>query len=213
MAIVEFPPVESADEDGLLAIGGDLEPKSLLLAYSQGIFPWPINDGILAWFTPPMRAVIFLDEFHVSRSTKRALRAAHFSTKVDSAFEAVITHCAELKNRGEQNATWITTEMCRAYIDLHHLGIAHSFETYFDDELVGGIYGIQLGRFFAAESSFYRVDNASKQAMVTLAEYLRQQGISWFDCQVITPFSEAFGAREIRRAEFMELLSESQRER
>jgi leucyl/phenylalanyl-tRNA--protein transferase len=207
MAILEFPPVETADEDGLLAIGGDLEPTSILLAYSKGIFPWPLDEALLAWFAPPQRAVLFIEEFHVGRSLMKALRRAGFRTSVDTAFAEVIGRCAEVKNRGDQGSTWITDELREAYIQLHALGFTHSFETYLGDTLVGGIYGLQLGRFFAAESSFYRRDNASKAAMIAMVEYLRQQGIAWFDCQVLTPFSASFGAREIPRSDFMRLLS------
>jgi leucyl/phenylalanyl-tRNA--protein transferase len=209
MAIVEFPPVETADEDGLLAVGGDLEPESILLAYSNGIFPWPLDERLLAWFAPPQRAVLFIEDFHVGRSLKKALRNARFTCSVDTAFSQVIAHCAEVKNRGNQGSTWITEELREAYTKLHSLGFAHSFETYLGDSLVGGIYGIQLGGFFAAESSFYRRDNASKAAMIAMVEYLREQGIAWFDCQVLTPFSASFGAREIPRSDFMQLLGDT----
>jgi leucyl/phenylalanyl-tRNA--protein transferase len=208
MAILQFPPVESADEHGILGLGGDLEPESLLLAYQSGIFPWPLDDETLAWFAPPTRAVVFLSEFHVSRSLTRSIRHAHFTTAIDRSFSEVIGRCAEVTNRGEQDSTWITPELIDAYITLHQLGFAHSFETYFDGALVGGIYGVQIGRLFAAESSFYRRDNASKVAMLTMVDYLRTQDISWFDCQVLTPFSKGFGAREISRAEYMELLGD-----
>jgi leucyl/phenylalanyl-tRNA--protein transferase len=206
MAIIEFPPVDSADEDGLLAVGGDLEPESLLLAYQNGIFPWPINDELLAWFSPPTRAIISVDEFHISRSLERELKRGRFTTKIDSAFHQVITRCAQVINRGEQDGTWITEEIISAYSELHRLGIAHSFESYLDGELVGGIYGVRVNNFFAAESSFYRKANASKVAMVALYEYLKREGIPWFDCQVLTPFSESFGAKEISRGEFLKLL-------
>lgn len=208
MTIMAFPPVETADEDGLVAVGGDLEPESIVLAYRSGIFPWPINDGLLAWFAPPERAVLFLDEFHVSRSLKRELNRRRFTLTHNTAFSEVIERCAEVKNRGEQGATWITSEMRGAYQRLHELGIALSFEAYQNNSLVGGVYGVRIDNFFAAESSFYRADNASKVVMVALAEYLKREGIPWFDCQVLTPFSESFGAREIPRSEFMKLLGE-----
>jgi leucyl/phenylalanyl-tRNA--protein transferase len=208
MTIKAFPPVETADEDGLLAVGGDLEPDSIVLAYRSGVFPWPINKGLLAWFAPPERAVLFLDEFHISRSLKRELNHNRFTLKHNTAFSEVIERCAEVKNRGDQGATWITPEMQAAYQRLHELGIAQSFEAYQGHSLVGGVYGIRIDNFFAAESSFYRVDNASKVVMVALARYLEKEGIPWFDCQVLTPFSESFGAREIPRAEFMKLLGE-----
>lgn len=209
MVIKRFPPVEDADEHGLLAIGGDLDPQSILLAYQNGIFPWPLDEETLAWFAPPERAVIFLDEFHISRKLKRLLSRNIFTTRRDHDFEGVILRCAEMKNRGEQDGTWITHEVVRAYTRLHALGFTHSFESYIEGELVGGLYGIQIGKFFAAESSFFRVSEASKVAMCTLVDYLRAEQISWFDCQVLTPFSESFGAREIPREEYMKLLADT----
>ncbi len=207
MVIKRFPPVESADEHGLIAVGGDLEPESVILAYQSGIFPWPLDENTLAWFAPPERAVIFLDEFHISHRLRRTLHRAHFTTKRDAAFPSVILRCAELKNRGDQDGTWITNEIVNAYTILHTMGFTHSFESYLGDELVGGLYGIQIGRFFAAESSFFRQPDASKVAMCAMVEYLRGQNISWFDCQVLTPFSEGFGAREISRSDYMRLLA------
>jgi leucyl/phenylalanyl-tRNA--protein transferase len=209
MVIARFPPVTNADKHGLLAVGGDLEPASLLLAYRSGIFPWPMDEETLTWFSPPMRAVIFLESFHVSRSVARALRKAQFETRCDQKFRDVMERCAEPTNRGRQNGTWITSELIEAYCELFDRGYCHSFETYQRGELVGGIYGVQLGRFFAAESSFFRVPNASKAAMCALVDYLREEGIEWFDCQVLTPFSESFGAVELPRKAFMQLLETS----
>lgn len=209
MVIERFPPVEAADEHGLLALGGNLEPASVILAYRSGIFPWPLDEETLAWFAPPERAVLFLDEFHVPKRLQRALKNRAFIQRVDHDFEGVIRRCAELRNRGEQDGTWITSEIVKAYTNLFHLGYCHCFETYLDDELVGGIYGIQIGGFFAAESSFFRVPNASKAAMCAMVEYLRSQNITWFDCQVLTPFSESFGAREMAREDYMNLLSDA----
>jgi leucyl/phenylalanyl-tRNA--protein transferase len=156
-----------------------------------------------------MRAVVFLEDLRISRSLQRELKRGRFTTKMNTAFHHVISRCSELTNRGDQGSTWIIPEMMEAYTTLFEMGIAHSFETYFDGQLVGGIYGIRVGQFFAAESSFYRRTNASKVAMVALTEFLKQQGITWFDCQVITPFSESFGAVEIPREQFMELLAEA----
>jgi leucyl/phenylalanyl-tRNA--protein transferase len=207
MVIKRFPSVEEADEDGLLAIGGDLEPESVLLAYQSGIFPWPLGEETLAWFAPPERAVIFLDEFHISRRLRRTLKQSPFTTRRDFDFQGVMLRCAEMKNRGAQEGTWITDGIIEAYTELHGLGFTHSFESYLDGTLVGGMYGIQIGRFFAAESSFFRVPDASKVAMCAMVDYLRTQDISWFDCQVLTPFSEGFGAREISRHDYMKLLA------
>ena len=206
MVIRRFPPVESADEHGLLAIGGDLEAESILLAYRSGIFPWPVDSSTLAWFAPPERAIIFLDEFHLPRRLKRSLKSHSYTQRMDHDFNGVIKRCAEVVNRGEQDGTWITEDIIEAYAHLFQLGYCHSFESYLDNELVGGIYGIQIGRFFAAESSFFRAPDASKVAMLALVAYLRSRGTSWFDRQVLTPFSASFGAREIEREEYMELL-------
>jgi leucyl/phenylalanyl-tRNA--protein transferase len=209
MAIVRFPDVSDADEDGLLAFGGDLDVESLVLAYSSGIFPWPYDEVTLAWFAPPERAVIFLDEFHVASRLVRRLKQHPFELKIDTNFREVMMKCAELKNRGTQAGTWITDGMVEAYSRLFAQGLCHSFEAYQDGVLVGGIYGVQLGAYFAAESSFFRVSNASKAAMCHLVDYLRASGITWFDCQVLTAFSQSFGAREIPRAEFMAMLNEA----
>lgn len=209
MGILTFPPVDEANEDGLLAIGGDLSPEMLVSAYYQGIFPWPINHGMLAWFAPPTRAVLFLDDFHISKRLERQIKQSRFTTYHNKDFSTVIQRCAELDNRGEQNGTWITDEIREAYCTLHTLGIAHSFETYEGDDLVGGLYGVRFGSFFAAESSFYRKSNASKFSMLALRHYLSTEGISWFDCQMLTPFSESFGAKEISRDDFMILLEKA----
>lgn len=207
--IAQFPKVSAADEHGLLAFGGDLEPESLLCAYSSGVFPWPYDENTLAWFAPPDRAVIFLSEFHTASRLARRLKQAPFELRIDADFRGVIERCAELKNRGDQCGTWITPSMIEGYCELFKRGFCHSFEAYQAGELVGGIYGVQIGSYFAAESSFFRVSYASKAAMCHLADYLRRTGVTWFDCQVMTPFSESFGAREIPRDEFMQLLKRS----
>ena len=209
MPVLSFPPVNMADDDGLLAVGGDLELESLLCAYRSGIFPWPTDDQALLWFAPPRRAVLFVDEFHTPRRLERALRKAPFSCSMDTAFRDVISRCAEVTNRGEQRGTWITDDIIEAYCRLHTAGFCHSIETFLHGELVGGMYGVQIGRFFAAESSFYRVSDASKAAMCHLISHLKARGIPWLDCQVLTPFSRSFGAREIPRTEFMRLLGEA----
>ena len=206
MPVLSFPPVSQADSDGLLAVGGDLDVDSLLCAYRSGIFPWPVDQQTLLWFAPPERAVLFVEEFHIPRRLHRAVRSGSYESRFNTSFREVITLCAEVKNRGSQQGTWITSDVIEAYCRLHEAGYCHSFETYFNGELVGGLYGVQIGRFFAAESSFYRKTDASKIAMCSLADYLRSQRIPWFDCQVITPFSKSFGARNISRNEFMRLL-------
>jgi leucyl/phenylalanyl-tRNA---protein transferase len=206
MAISRFPPVSRADKNGLIAVGGDLEPESLLLAYQSGIFPWPMDEDTITWFSPPTRGVVFLESFTVSKSTQRYLKKTPFNYKTDSDFRSVIERCSEVVNRGRQGGTWITPQMLEAYCDFFDQGHCHSFETYLNGELVGGMYGVQIGRYFSAESSFYRVPNASKGAMCHMVEYLRGQGIAWFDCQQVTPFSKSFGATELKRDQFLELL-------
>jgi leucyl/phenylalanyl-tRNA--protein transferase len=209
VAIRAFPPLARADSDGLLAIGGDLEPESLLLAYTNGIFPWPFDEDVLSWFAPPERAVLFFDEFHVPRRTRDFLKKSPFNCRANERFSDVIRACAESPHRKNQVGTWITENIIDAYTELHRRGFCLSFEAYEGDKLVGGLYGVRLGNFFAAESSFYLASGASKAAMCFMVETLRGEGISWVDCQVLTPFSQSFGAREIPRAEFMELLGEA----
>lgn len=213
MTILAFPPLEDADEHGLLAIGGDLEIDSLLLAYRSGIFPWPLDEETLAWFSPEKRTVLFLDQIHISQSLKKAQRRSTFSFALDRNFESVVRHCAEVKNRGKQKGTWITPAIVDAYIDLHRAGFCHSAECYEKEELVGGLYGVSIGAMFAGESMFYRRPNASKLAFVFLCEHLRKHEVKWIDCQVMTPFLSSFGAQEIPRKEFIKLLSHSLRRR
>ncbi len=209
IATIEFPPVEFADENGLLALGGNLEPETLLSAYSQGIFPWPIFDaGELAWFSPPERALVYLDQFHISRSLKRNLRSLDFELRVNTAFEEVIVSCASLENRADQRGTWITKELVQAYIRLHHLGHAHSVECWSSGELVGGLYGVAIGGMFAGESMFYRSPNASKFCLVELASYLVSKGVPVIDCQQKTAFLSQFGCKEIPREEFLSILQQ-----
>jgi leucyl/phenylalanyl-tRNA--protein transferase len=209
MVIQRFPDISQADEQGLLAFGGDLEVESLILAYTNGIFPWPYDEETLAWFAPRKRTVLFLDELHIQRRLARILKGSRFTLAIDTDFRGVISLCAEVVNRGDQQGTWITANMIDAYCDLFEAGFCHSFETYCDNKLVGGMYGVQIGGYFGAESSFYRMPNASKAAMCGLIDYLREQSISWFDCQVLTPLSQGFGAREIPRAQFMDMLKQA----
>lgn len=206
MTIMQFPPVESANSDGLLMIGGDLEVSSLILAYKSGIFPWPPYEGLLAWFAPEKRAVLFFEKFHIPKRLQQLRRQTNFSYKIDNDFTGVINSCAHSNNRTGQNGTWITSEMIDAYIALHRTGYAHSFECYENDRLIGGIYGVAIGQMFAGESMFYLKPNASKLAFCFMIDYLKSQGCSWIDCQVMTPLLRSFGAVEISRTEFQQLL-------
>lgn len=202
-----FPPVEWANEDGVLAVGGDLSLVTLRTAYTSGIFPWPVEGLPLLWFAPPQRAVLFFDELHVPRRAQRELRKQPFEFRIDTAFEAVIRACAAQREQAE--GTWISDEMREAYIGLHQAGHAHSVETYLNGELAGGLYGVSWGGYFSGESMFFHVDNASKAALIHLVQHLQQRGASWLDVQVINPFFDSFGAREVPRARFMKMLKEA----
>jgi leucyl/phenylalanyl-tRNA--protein transferase len=199
-----FPPVDWADENGLLCYGGELSAPVLIEAYQRGIFPWPHEGFPLLWFAPPQRGVLFLDELRVSRRARRAIRAANFTYKMDANFAAVIRACA--LPREYSDGTWINEEIIEAYEELHRLGIAHSVETYQGEVLVGGLYGVSWGAYFCGESMFHFADHASKAALIYLAEYLQERGATWIDCQLLTPFFETMGAREIPREEFMQML-------
>jgi leucyl/phenylalanyl-tRNA--protein transferase len=199
-----FPPVHLASPSGILAIGGDLSPGRLLEAYRQGIFPW-YNDGDpIIWWSPDPRFVLFLDELKVSRSMKKVLRHQIFRVTYDYAFREVVTLCQ--KPRRKQKGTWITQDMLEAYCFLHELGFAHSGEVWHRERLVGGIYGVCLGRCFFGESMFSLMSNASKTALIHLVSTLKRLGFEFLDCQVYTAHMESMGARHIPRSQFIELL-------
>ena len=208
MPIAQFPPHSVADEQGLLALGGDLHPDSLRLAYRSGIFPWPMQGLPLAWFSPPKRALLFFEELHIPRSLERERRKSSWRFTIDEAFESVIDACAKAPRPG-QDGTWITAAMKRAYIQLHQQGDAHSVEVWDGDRLVGGIYGVDAGGAFAAESMFYREPQASKLALLHLINHLKAQGAQWLDIQMMTPHMERLGARVISREQFLELLRQA----
>ncbi len=201
-----FPPAEFAEPDGLLAVGGDLSPGRLLLAYRSGIFPWYEGQYIL-WWCPDPRFVLFPGEVKVSKSMKVLLKKNTFDFTINKAFEEVIHACKEIKRSG-QNGTWITDEVEAAYIHMHKLGYAISAEVWQNNELAGGVYGIRLDKVFFGESMFSKTSNASKYAFIKLVENLKQQGIQLIDCQVYTEHLESLGARMISRKEFMQKLSE-----
>ena len=205
-----FPSPELADETGLLALGGSLNESRLLTAYSRGIFPWPLDDGWspMLWFSPDPRFVLFPDELHVSRSLRRTLNQDPFEIRFDTAFEDVLCGCAQTPRRHE-SGTWITEELVEAYEALHREGHAHSFESYRDGDLVGGVFGVALGRAFFAESMFYRESEASKVALVRMTRCLGERGYRFIDCQQRTDNLTRFGARSISRRRFLDLLSEA----
>lgn len=210
MVVVKFPPVSEANEYGLVAVGGDLEVRSLLLAYESGIFPWPMfGERYLTWFSPAERAVLYLQDFSPSRTLRKALKKSRYNFYFNRNFTQVIRECAALINRPGQEGTWITDSIIDAYIELYRAGYAHSVECYEGDELIGGLYLVSIGRMVAGESMFYRKPNASKLALWFLVEYLRAHHVDWIDCQYMTNHLRELGACEIARSEFLELLKTS----
>ena len=200
-----FPPVSQANRDGILAIGGDLSTERLLLAYKSGIFPWFDPGDPILWWSPNPRMVLFLDELIVSKSMRNILNRNVFTVTFNQNFRDVISHCQNVKRDG-QNGTWITNDMIEAYCNLNELGIAKSVEVWQNDELVGGLYGVDLGTIFCGESMFSLVSNASKVAFITLVEQLKKENYKLLDCQVYNPHLESLGCREIKRIEFLQIL-------
>jgi leucyl/phenylalanyl-tRNA--protein transferase len=200
-----FPDPQQSEPDGLLAVGGDLGAQRLLLAYSQGIFPW-YGEGLpILWHSPDPRTVLPLASLHVSRSLAKVLRRKTFEVRLDGDFAQVIARCARTRRR-DQDGTWITDDMRRAYIELHELGYAHSAEAWCEGRLAGGIYGVSLGHAFFGESMFSERSNASKVALVILGRQLRAWGFDWIDCQVHTPHLERLGAEPWPRSRFLAAL-------
>ena len=201
-----FPPVELAEPDGLLAVGGDLSIERLTLAYRSGIFPWYEGEHIL-WWCPDPRFVLFPQELVISKSMRSVIKKNTFTFTTDNAFAEVITNCKRIA-RKDQDSTWITDEVRNAYIDLHKKGIAHSAGAWQDGILVGGLYGVRLGDVFFGESMFSRVSNASKFAFITYVQELVKQNVKLIDCQVYTEHLESLGARMISRKDFIGLIGE-----
>jgi leucyl/phenylalanyl-tRNA---protein transferase len=204
---VDFPSPHQAlvEPNGLLAAGGDLTPERLLAAYGRGIFPWYEEGQPILWWCPDPRAVLWPDALHISRSLRRSLRSGGFELRIDTAFDVVVAGCAA--PRSYSNGTWITRDMAEAYGRLHRLGWAHSFETWRDNELVGGMYGVALGRVFFGESMFARAADASKVALVRAVEYLKERQFALIDCQVASAHTVSLGATNIRRADFLPLVA------
>ena len=201
-----FPPAESADEDGLVCIGGDLSADWLLDAYRHGLFPWPLIDGIDVpqWWSPDPRAIFELDGFHVSRRFGQTLRSGKFTVSSNRNFGGVIRGCATAGDR--LGNTWLSDEMIDAYERLHELGHAHSVEVWLGEELAGGVYGVAIGGLFAGESMFHSRRDASKVALFHLNEHLRQCGYLLFDIQQLTPHTASLGAKEIPRTHYLKRL-------
>lgn len=200
-----FPPAETAGPDGLLALGGDLEPERLLLAYRSGIFPWFSDDSLLLWWSPDPRMVLFPKDLRVSRSMRRLMEKEVFRVTRNQCFERVIAACAEVSRKG-QEGTWITSGMEAAYIRLHEAGHAVSYEVWQGNELVGGLYGVDLGGVFCGESMFSHVSNASKAGFIQMVRELQEKKYRMVDCQVYTPHLESLGAGLISRRDFLGIL-------
>lgn len=200
---LNFPHPAQADTDGLLAIGGDLSVKRLILAYQKGIFPWFDHDALILWWSPNPRFVLFPERLKVSKSMKQVLRSDSFEVTVNQDFKAVVSECSKIK-RTNQAGTWITAEMQQAYLRLHHLGYATSVEVWQNQNLVGGLYGVDVGNgIFCGESMFSKVSNASKVGFIT---YIQNSNYKLIDCQVPTPHLKSLGAEAVDRSKFLEYL-------
>jgi leucyl/phenylalanyl-tRNA--protein transferase len=203
-----FPSPHLAAKQGLLAVGGDLTPTRLLLAYRLGIFPWYSEGEPILWWSPDPRLVLFPDELNVSRSLNKIINKCTFDVTVDRAFERVIKDCARVRLENYEG-TWIVDDMVKAYCRLHEAGFAHSVEAWAGDRLAGGLYGVSLGKCFFGESMFTRISNASKVAFVTLVQHLKILDFAMIDCQITTGHLTRFGAREISRTRYLDELNEA----
>jgi leucyl/phenylalanyl-tRNA--protein transferase len=202
-----FPPVHHAEE-GILAVGGDLSPERLIAAYSSGVFPWFSDDEPIIWWAPDPRFVLFPKQLKVSKSMKQLLKQNQFAVTFDTQFNAVIQACAN-QNRPGQAGTWITKEMLKAYKKLHKMGLSHSVEVWKENKLVGGLYGVSLGKAFFGESMFFNESNASKFGFIHLVEFLMLHHFEFIDCQIETEHLKSLGANFIPRANFMNLLEQA----
>jgi leucyl/phenylalanyl-tRNA--protein transferase len=202
-----FPNPEKAKSD-IIAVGGNLSPGMLLSAYEQGIFPWYNKDEPVIWQSPDPRFILFPENLHISCSMKKILKQNHFEVRFDFDFRSIIENCARINRKG-QSDTWITDDMINAYYKLHLLGFAHSAESYFNNELVGGCYGVQLGNVFFGESMFSYKSNASKTAFLTYAQKIFEQGVLFIDCQVYTNYLATLGACNISRKKFLAILHDA----
>ena len=201
-----FPPINSANPDGILAVGGDLLPERLILAYKSGIFPWYNAGEPIVWWSPNPRMVLFLDELVVSKSMRKTINKNVFEITFNQDFRGVISHCQKIKRDG-QRGTWITNDMIEAYCKLNEMGVAKSVEVWKNKELVGGLYGIDLGNIFCGESMFSKVSNASKIAFIALVNQLKTDNYLLLDCQVYNEHLESLGCREIERDAFLKILN------
>ena len=204
----DFPDPKRAGDEGLLAFGGDLNPHRILKAYRTGIFPWFNPKDPILWWSPNPRMILYPKDFKTSKSFRRVLRNKGYEVRFDSDFEKVITYCGSVPREG-QEGTWLTTEMKEAYIELHDMGFAHSIETYFEGKLVGGLYGIAMGKAFFGESMFSLMPNASKVALNALSSICVEKCYDFIDCQVETPHLMHWGAKLVQRNTFLDLLEKT----
>lgn len=200
---IAFPPVEEAWE-GLLAVGGDLQEARLIAAYEHGVFPWYGENDPILWWAPEERSVLYLDKLHIAKSMRTVLNRNHFELRIDTAFDRVIQACADVRMSTE--GTWISEDIIQAYIRLHELGLAHSFEAWKDGKLAGGLYGVSIGRMFFGESMFSRESNASKFAFIHLVDWAKHHGFGPIDCQISNPHLATLGAEIIPRSTYTKLL-------
>ncbi len=207
MRKIIFPPIETATQDGLVALGGDLLEDTLITAYKQGIFPWPISaEYPLAWFSPDPRGVLFLEKLHIPKSFQKFLKRHDYQITFNQAFDEVISHCSKI-SRQHQTSTWITQDIIQGYIRLFKRELAYSCEVWSKDKLIAGLYGVCMGEFISGESMFTFEDNASKLALYALASHLKNKNINWLDTQMVTPVVEHFGGIYISRPDFINLLA------
>ena len=201
-----FPPVNQSSFEGILAVGGDLSPERLLLAYKSGIFPWFNPGEPILWWAPKSRMVLYFEDLTISKSMRNVLNRNTFKVTFNQDFRAVISNCSTIKREG-QRGTWISQEMIEAYCKLNEMGIAKSVEVWHENQLVGGLYGIDLGNVFCGESMYSKVSNASKVAFISLAQNLKNENYKVLDCQVYNEHLDSFGCKEIDRELFMEILN------
>ncbi len=202
-----FPPAETASTEGIVAVGGDLSPERLVLAYQLGIFPWFEEEEPILWWSPPERMVLFFDDLTISKSMRNIINRKQFKVTFNTAFRDVIVNCKKI-TRKDQAGTWITDNMVEAYCKLHELGIAKSVEVWENEELVGGLYGVDLGHVFCGESMFSKVSNASKLAFIALAKQLEMADYRLLDCQVYNDHLASLGCVEIDREDFLKVLKD-----
>lgn len=203
---VQFPPLETATPEGLLAIGGNLDLETLYIAYTSGIFPWPISDEApLTWFSPNPRGILELDEFHLPKSFQKFLKKCTYTVKFNENFIEIINSCAEMKRKHEQG-TWISEEILDGYINLFNNNLAYCVGVYEGPDLIGGLYGVCFGEIISGESMFHVKDNASKIALYHLVKQLKASSVKWIDTQMVSPLLELFGGKEIPRREFINKL-------